>query len=263
VNQCYDDWEHIIVDDGSTDNSVEEIHKYIKNHSGYITLIEQENKGQTAALNVAMGHATGDIIGWINSDDFYCENVFEKVLAVFEKYPKTDAVFGNFNVVDINGNYIYTKRHFGFNPVESIFLGFGNTLTSNCLFWRKSLSDKVGLFDEKLKCNMDGEYFSRLTYKANLYFLDLPIANFRKQEVSMAGKNNTNWNEIVKQEVHLEKALSYNRLPISRLIPFKYGKQIRYYFLMVRFIKKILRLDYYAIYRSKKAYKHRQAKHVV
>jgi glycosyltransferase len=234
---------------------VEIILQYVREFPNQLKLIQQENKGQTKSLNNAMSYVTGDIIGWINSDDFYCENVFEKVVSVFEKNPKIDAVFGNFNVVDIDGNYIYMKRHLKFNHTESTFIGFGNTITSNCIFWRKSLSDRAGLFQEDLKCNMDGEYFSRLTHRARLYFLDLPIANFRKQEVTMAGINNSGWDMIVKQEVLFEKAQSYNRLQLSRFIPFKYGRQIRYFFILQRFIKKMLRFDYYEIYRSKKAYK--------
>jgi len=110
------------------------------------------------------------------------------------------------------------------------------------------------LLNENLKCNMDGEYFSRLTQNANIYFLDKSIANFRQQEVSLAGRNNPQWKEIVKYEINLEKVNSYNRLKIAKLVPYKFGKHLRYYFIAKRFLKKLIRLDYYKIYKSKQRY---------
>jgi glycosyltransferase involved in cell wall biosynthesis len=254
VNQNYIDIEHIIVDDGSTDDSVEVIKTYQSKYPQKIKLIQQKNTGQTTAINTGLRTASGDILGWINSDDYYNNDVLNEVIDLFNSNPEIDIVYGNFDVVDINGKYIYTKRHFKFSFPESCFLGFGNTLTSNCIFWRKRLIDKVGLLNENLKCNMDGEYFSRLTQNARVYFLDKSIASFRQQEVSIAGKNNPKWNEIVKYEMNLEKVNSYSRLKIVKLIPYRIGRYVRYYFIAKRFLKKLIRADYYKIYKSKRIY---------
>jgi glycosyltransferase involved in cell wall biosynthesis len=254
IDQKFPDWEHIIVDDGSTDNSVEIINHYADQYPGKIILVKQQNRGQTNAINRALKLVTGDIIGWINSDDYYCENIFWDLESFFEKNPKTDIITGNVNIVDISGNYIYTKRHLKFSYTESAFLGFGNTLTSNCTFWRKSLSDLAGSFDEGLKCNMDGEYFSRLTYKANLHFLDKPVANFRKQEITITAKVNENWDQIVKNEINYEKIRSYKNLGFSKIIPFEIGKHLAICFLVLRFARKMLRFDYWRIRSEKRAY---------
>ena len=254
VTQTYQNVEHIIVDDGSTDNSIEIIKSYQNKYSEKIKLIQQKNLGQTSAINVGLKVASGKILGWINSDDYYTANIFSDIIEIFNFNPNVEIVYGNFNVVDINGNYIYTKRHLKFSYLESVFLGFGNTLTSNCIFWKKDLLDSVGLLNSKLKCNMDGEYFSRLTKNANIYFLDRSIANFRQQEVSIAGKNNPDWNEIVKFEMNLEKMNSYNRLKISKLIPFKIGKYLKIIFILKRFINKLIRKDYLKINKSKRNY---------
>jgi glycosyltransferase involved in cell wall biosynthesis len=254
IFQYYQNLEYIIIDDGSIDNSVEVIKNYQAKFPQKIKLIQQKNMGQTPAINAGLRAASGDILGWINSDDFYTDNILSEVEGVFNANPEIDIVYGNFNVVDINGKYIYTKRHFKFSFIESCFLGFGNTLTSNCIFWKKRLLDKVGLLNEDLKCNMDGEYFSRLTQNAKVHFLDKSIANFRQQEVSIAGKDNPAWNEIVKYEMNLEKVNAYQRLKIANLISYKIGKYIRYYFIAKRFLKKLIRADYYKIYKSKRIY---------
>jgi hypothetical protein len=109
---------------------------------------------------------------------------------------------------------------------------------------------------------MDGEYFSRLTYKAKLHFSDMPIANFRKRQISMAGENSNHWDETVKQAILYDKILSYNRLKIAEFIPYSIGNQIRYYYLLKRFVKKLLRLDYFRIHISKNIYKDKHRERV-
>ena len=69
ISQDYPTIEYIIVDDGSTDNSARIIESFVEKFPNRIKLIRQTNKGQTAAINVGLRAATGDIIGWINSDD--------------------------------------------------------------------------------------------------------------------------------------------------------------------------------------------------
>ncbi len=79
INQKYDNFEYIIVDDGSTDKSVDIINRYVAKYPDKIILIEQENSGQTNAINEALKNVTGDIICWINSDDKFLDNAFKFV----------------------------------------------------------------------------------------------------------------------------------------------------------------------------------------
>lgn len=213
LNQDYNNWEHLIVDDGSTDNSVDIINKYVAKYPEKIKLICQENKGQTAAINVGLKNVTGDIIGWINSDDYYIENVFKKIMYIFQNNPDVDIIFGDVNVVDLSGRFIYRIRHFEFNFYYAALFGFSKSLTSNAVFWRKSVQQEVGLLDPTLKVNMDGEFFSRLCRGRKLYFLKEPLANFRKQVISIAGKYDQEWRIKVKKEVaqELEKSLNFLR----------------------------------------------------
>ncbi len=85
VTQSFNNIEHIIVDDGSTDNSVSIIKEYQKLYPEIIKLIQQENRGQTSALNVCLKNVTGDIIGWLNSDDLYCKNTFQIIINNFNQ----------------------------------------------------------------------------------------------------------------------------------------------------------------------------------
>lgn len=237
--QNYDNIEHIIVDDGSTDNSVEIIKKYQGMYPNVIRLIVQKNKGQSSAINIGLLKASGDIIGWINSDDTYCKNIFLDIVKIFNNN-NIDVVYGNINVMDIDGNYTHSLKHFKFNYTESVFVGFGNNLSSNAVFWRKKIIDEIGLFNEDLKCNMDGDYFSRLTFGKRMYHLKKPIANFRVQVKTKAAFMNNNWEQLVINEIDQVSRIAYSKLIISKCIPYKYTYIIKLFFLVKKKFKKIL-----------------------
>ena len=88
---------------------------------------------------------------------------------------------------------------------------------------------------------MDGEFFSRLTYRRKVFKLNQPIANFRKQYVSKAGVDREDWRTIVKKEREFEFVNSFNNLVISKYIQFNIGKNYKYFLLLYR---KVLKLIY-------------------
>lgn len=258
ISQNYNNYEYIVVDDGSTDQSVEKIQKYVKKYPKQIKLIQQENKGQTAAINVGLRIASGDIIGWINSDDTYCSDTFQKVIEAFEKHPETDIVFGDMNAMDLNGNFIYRRRHLKFHYTTGCFLGFATILSSNAVFWRKSAMQKNGLPKESLLCNMDGEFYSRLTKGMKMMRIKSPLANFRKQPFTKAAENNSNWNKIVEQEVNLELQNSYLRLKISKVLPYSYGKYLKYFFRLNRVLFRMVSLHFIKQHKEQRDYNKRE-----
>ena len=145
IYQSYDNWEHIIVDDGSTDNSTQIIDGYVERYPEKIKLICQNNSGQSSALNRALKEVSGDIIGWINSDDLYHQNTFTIVTDFFKKNPKYDAVFGNLSIIDEQGKITSQKKYLEFNYVSGCILGFGNMIANNTLFIKKEPSIILGV----------------------------------------------------------------------------------------------------------------------
>ncbi len=242
--QSYSNYEYIIIDDGSTDNSVEVINRYVKLFPDHIFLIQQENRGQTTAINVGMKQVTGDIVCWINSDDTFCSALFSKVADKFKSNSDIDIVFGDMNIVDLNGKFIYRRRHLNFNYVTGCILGFTTVLSSNAVFWKKEAMIINGYFNEELKCNMDGDFYSRLTRNMKVEKLKIAFANFRKQPHSKAAEKNNNWDLIVKNEVSFERINAYQRLLISKLIPYKYSAIIRWPFHFVRIMLRIIHLHF-------------------
>ncbi|MDP4266424.1 MAG: glycosyltransferase [Bacteroidota bacterium] len=255
IDQGYNNFEQIIIDDGSTDNSIEVIQKFVDLYPDKIKLFTQTNKGQTPSINRGLKLTTGEIIGWINSDDTYCKNTFKLVAEKFEKNPKADIVFGDMNAVDLQGNFIYRRRHTSFNFLESCFAGFNNTLTSNAVFWTRKTMEATDYLDESLKCNMDGEYYSRLTRNMNVVRINAPLANFRQQPYTKASEKNSNWREIVNKEMLFESKNVYSYLKISKYIPYEKSGIIRFFFRTKRIIKRFLSLHYFLKYMEIKKYK--------
>jgi len=110
INQDYKNIEFIIIDGGSTDGSVDTIKKYEKSLSFWVS---KKDDGQSDAIHKGFKMATGDIVCWLNSDDFFIPGALRSVAKSFEKNPMTDILLGDSMYSDINSNitkyYRYTK----------------------------------------------------------------------------------------------------------------------------------------------------------
>ena len=188
INQDYENWEHIIVDDGSTDISVKIINDYVQSDLR-IKLIKQNNQGQTKALNNALRNITGDIICWINSDDWFFPGAFSKIVNKFQENPNADIVYGDAIVYYENSSLVKKRKQLFFDFDLFLYNGFSNCLFSNSAFWKKKKQDEVGLLNDKYKYNMDGEFFPRLFLNSGIKKINYPIAYFRAHDKSKTIQN--------------------------------------------------------------------------
>ena len=241
INQDYENVEHIIVDDGSTDKSVEIIQEYVNKYPEKIRLITQENKGQSMAINVGFKNSTGDILAWINSDDWYCKNVFKKVVEIFNQNPDVDIVFGDYYNVDSNGKKRFIYKNLKFNYFIACMIGFGQVMASNTVFWKKELLSKIGYIDESFSYAMDSEFFARLTRNANIKKVNYPVANYRFHSKCKTAIHRNSKLKRYSEEMELVFVNTYNSLKISKFIPIKYSwiirKAFRFYRIFLRSIK--------------------------
>lgn len=98
--QTYPDIEHIVVDGGSTDNTMELVREYEPRYNGRLRYVSEPDKGIYDAMNKGIGMATGEVIGILNSDDFYTSaDTVETLIGELERL-KVDAVFGDIHFVD-------------------------------------------------------------------------------------------------------------------------------------------------------------------
>lgn len=244
MNQNYENIQHIIVDDGSTDNSVEIIKQYIYKNPNKIKLIQQPNKGQTTAINVGLRVADGDIVGWINSDDLYCDNVIESIVEEFLEDQKTDIIFGDLSMINNDGEVIKIVKQLPMDEMVGIFFGFGKLVASNTLFWRSSMFKKVGFLNEKFLYNMDGEFFSRLFIAGKSKHIKHCIAKFRVHPSAKSSDMSPEKRKRFQEEMNFELQRSYSSLFISKILPYSLSFPLRIFYRMKRVIFRFIRGHY-------------------
>ncbi len=175
LSQGIDDLEYIVMDGGSTDETVE----ILKEYGDRITWKSEKDKGQTDAVNKGIKASSGDIIGWLNSDDIYYPNAIKNVLDVFEKHPEINVVYGNANHIREDDSFIeeYYTEDFDYERLKDICF-----ICQPSLFFRKSVVEKYGYLDDKLQYCMDYDYWLRLGKGEKFYRLNELIAGSRLYE---------------------------------------------------------------------------------
>tara|TARA_R110001606_G_scaffold327360_1_gene474276 strand:- start:1119 stop:1889 length:771 start_codon:yes stop_codon:yes gene_type:complete len=184
--QSYSDIEYIIIDGGSTDGTVEIIKNFEKQFFYFVT---EPDSGIYDAMNKGIALATGDVIGILNSDDFYFNPyVLNEVIEVFSKNPKTDMVLGNVDFV--SPLLIETPiRFYSSNRFEPWKMRFGFMPAHPAAFIRRSTYEKVGFYSLDYKIGADFEWFIRalLVNKLEYTKLNKTLVRMREGGVSSSG----------------------------------------------------------------------------
>lgn len=203
--QKYDDYEHIIIDGGSTDGSLRQIRNF---QNSKLKIISESDDGIYDALNKGIKLASGDIIGFVHSDDFYAHTeVLSRIARVFED-PSVEAVYADLEYVSkkdtariiriwCNGEYSKNKLRYGWMPAHPT------------LFLRKTVYDRYGMFDTKYSISADYDfilrYFSQSSGK-KVYLAD----SIYKMRVG--GESNKNILKIIKKMHEDYRAIRKNRV---------------------------------------------------
>lgn len=176
INQSYENLEYIIIDGGSTDNTLNIINKY---KSRITKVISESDNGISDAFNKGIKHATGDVIGIINSDDFLNIDTLKNLNEVITKFPDYDVYYGNGIIFDDRNNHIYKPTNEINDILKYMFICHPAT------FVKKSSYDKYGTFKLEYKCAMDFELLSRMYLKgAKFKYFDYNCTWFRLGGVS-------------------------------------------------------------------------------
>lgn len=187
LDQNYPNLEYIIIDGGSTDNSVE----IIKQYSDRLTYwISEKDNGQSHALNKGLRMVTGDIVAWINSDDWYDEGVFELVADLHQRNPDA-IILGN-----CTRHYIGSGRRKFLRPQTPTTLSLLRYWRSNfcppqpSIFFPASVLRKVGVLDEQLNFAMDLDLWIRMSKTSNFCYVDKNLSHYLIHDFSKSGSGN-------------------------------------------------------------------------
>lgn len=156
-SQHYPNTEYIIIDGGSSDSSLSVIKKYEKDLSYWVS---EKDRGQSHAFNKGLAKATGEIIGWINSDDIYLGRCLFQAARYFQDHPSVDIVFSDYWYIDGKDKFIKRRKEIPF--LNGVYLWTGDCYHANCAgFFRKRVFEKIGRLDETIHFGMDYEFYLR------------------------------------------------------------------------------------------------------
>lgn len=186
MSQDYPNIEIIVVDDGSTDESV----NYISSLTPKVKLVQQENSGVSVARNRGLLESKGEFIAFLDADDYWDPSKISKQMSLILS-TGVDLVYSGVNLVSPDGNAILEAMHPSFKgqcgqyfrryPSRAVItLG-----TSNALF-RKKLLAKSGLLDPMLSISADWDFFRRICDFANVDFIEEPLTFYRQHYENMS-----------------------------------------------------------------------------
>ncbi len=171
LSQGYPNLEYIIIDGGSTDQSVGVIRKYEKHLTYWVS---EKDRGQSHAINKGMARATGEILTWLNSDDWYAPGALLRFSSLFEANPGAGVVVGRGVIVDLAANVVYDKLPEPTIDLESLYgwLDGGNFMQPSSAFSRAAW-DACGPLAEDVHIAMDLDIWLRFA-KAGFQFVSTP-----------------------------------------------------------------------------------------
>lgn len=194
-NQSFTNVEHIIKDGGSKDDTLEICknfeQKYYKDEckGRTINILSDKDKGIYDAMNQGVKAATGDVIGILNSDDFYTsDDVLARVAEEFEKNPELEAVYGDIHFVK-DENLKKCTRYFSSRYFRPWALRFGFMPAHPSFYVRREVYEKYGLYDLDFRTSSDFEMMVRLFVKEKIHarYINKDFVTMRAGGESTAG----------------------------------------------------------------------------
>jgi len=182
LSQSYKNIEYILVDGGSIDGTIELIRRYQKQISRWTS---EPDQGIADAYNKGIHMSSGEIIGLINSDDWYEPTALETAVSFFQTYPDADVIHGDLQYWENGKKEMYLK------PAEVSKLQVDMILNHATCFVKRESYQRWGFFDKNYKYALDYELFLRF-YKQNAQFI---YSKKLMAHMSLGGKSDRNWNQ--------------------------------------------------------------------
>ena len=229
LGQTYYDIEYIVVDGASKDNTVDVIHQYEPLFEGRLKWISEKDNGIYDGMNKGIRMATGDVVGILNSDDYFTsDDVIEQMVSAFGK-AKIDAVYGDIHFIH-DGQPDKCVRYYSSKPFRPLLLRFGFMPAHPSFYCRREVFENAGLYKTNYKIGSDYEMMVRLflVHKIKSKYLQKDFVTMRTGGAST--RNIHSRIQLIKDDVRgcRENGIYTNSLMISmkflyKIFEFKYS----------------------------------------
>jgi glycosyltransferase involved in cell wall biosynthesis len=183
IDQKCDAAEHVIMDGGSKDGTVDIIRRYAAQYP-HIRWDSAPDHGQSDAMNKGIAAAAGDIVSFLNVDDYYEAGVLSEVLPMFKRLPEPTLLVGNCNVWDDHGKLHSISKPAHISLVNLLKGKYEEAFPMNpsAYFYHKSLHDRIGPFDTSDHFGMDVHFIFKAVQHAHITYVDRTWGNYRYLE---------------------------------------------------------------------------------
>ena len=188
LRQSYTDFEYIIKDGGSKDNTLNIIHEYAQKLGDRLIIISEPDRGIYDAMNNAMEMASGDMIGILNSDDFYTsDDVLQTIVETIEQND-VDAIYGDIHFVN-DDDLTKCVRYYSSSVFRRWMMRFGMMPAHPSFYCKRDVYERLGKFDTSYKIAADFENLLRLIYigKIKTKYIKKDFVTMRTGGASTAG----------------------------------------------------------------------------
>ncbi len=191
LRQSYQDYEYLIVDGASQDDTLEIVRSYEKKFAGRMRVVSEPDKGIYDAMNKGIHMATGEVVGLLNSDDFYtADDVLQHVADAFAKDKTLDAVYGDIHFVH-QDNLKKHVRYYSSEHFKRAYMRFGFMPAHPSFYCRKAAYERHGYFDTSYQVASDFENLLRLIFLGRIktQYIKKDFVTMRTGGASTAGLN--------------------------------------------------------------------------
>ncbi|HET6224765.1 MAG TPA: glycosyltransferase [Bacteroidia bacterium] len=188
--QTYSNFEIILINDGSTDNT-DYIADFLQKRFNQVKYIKQTNKGLGATRNVGIAHATGNYVQFLDADDVLSENKFSTAVKAFADNPELDITYSKYECFedgDPSNKWTYSRVELTSDPVTDLIEEWEKTLSIpvHCFLFKKSIIGKT-LFDVNLPNHEDWAFHLMIAFKKPSYlFISESTALYRMKQIAMS-----------------------------------------------------------------------------
>lgn len=209
AGQTHTDIEHLVIDGSSTDDTVRVVEA---NRHPNLVLSSEPDKGIYDAMNKGLTRATGEVIGFLNADDFYADPVvLVRVAKAFEN-PHVEACFADLVYVTEDNRKVV--RYWKSRPYEMGSFAYGWSPAHPTFYIRRSALERLGQFDLTYRLAADTEFMMRYLESGGIQSAYIPHVQVRMR---VGGVSNNSWRNIMRQNRETLQALKKNAIPYSLL----------------------------------------------